>query len=113
MSADINEARAKMQEATVRASAAITRKVIEWTDAVTDAMNAIADEVDAAPAMPALNEVIAAAVGLANSQPSAKLLVCGACYRVIHGPMLNTAPQGAPPRMEHYPACPTPDGTDG
>lgn len=106
-SSDANEAKARLAEATVQASAAITRKVIEWTDACTDALNAIAGEVNSAPSIPALDTVIAAAVGMNNAQPSAKLLVCVECYRVIHGPMVNTGVQGAAPRMVHYPECPT------
>lgn len=110
MSGDINEAKARMGEAVVRASRAIEERVIEWTDACTAMLNTVADEIETGTKMPSLDEVVHAAIAVHNQQAPARF-VCAECYHVIGAEAPMILREALPtPRMVHWPECPTREG---
>lgn len=108
MSAASDAANARLQESIIRASRAIEDRVLEWTDACTQMLNTVAEEIESGTRMPSLDEVVHAAIVVHNQQAPAKF-VCSECFHVIgddHPMIMRSATPS--PRMIHWPQCPTP-----
>lgn len=107
-SADINEAKARLNDAQTHAMRTIDRKIIEWTDAYTSALSAITKQIEGGVEVPDLDQAISAFIVGANQQTTAKMFVCGRCFHSVEpGEPIVVERTQPTARVVHYPSCPT------
>lgn len=112
MSADVNEAKARLGDAVVNCQRVIEAKIIEWTDATTSALNAITRQIEGGVEIPDLDQAVSSFIVGSNVEHTDKAFICGRCFHKIEPgePMVSERTQPTP-RVVHYPDCPRPEET--